>query len=49
VLRAEPYSLDYYLSHYLGGSVDIIRFEDWMSRPMTPDRIWLIDGDWAVR
>lgn len=49
VIRAEPYSLGYYLGKYLGAPVSFTPFAEWMANPVTPDRIWLIDGDWAVR
>lgn len=49
VIRAEPYSLSYYLGKYLGAPVTFMPFDQWMANPVTPERIWLIDGDWAVR
>lgn len=49
VLRAEPYSLDYYLSRHLQAPVSITPLIEWLRAPSSPDRLWLIDGDWAVR
>jgi hypothetical protein len=48
VIRGEPYSMDYYLLRY-GIKAEFTPLLDWLQNPVTPERIWLIDADWAVR
>lgn len=53
VIRGEIYSLDYYLLRYVGRSPRYVRFDDWLSNGSAdgslPERVWLVDGEWAVR
>ncbi len=49
VLRGEPYSLDYYLTRNFGTPPRITRYNDWITQPAVPDRLWLVDGEWSVR
>ncbi|MBI5667068.1 MAG: glycosyltransferase family 39 protein [Chloroflexi bacterium] len=50
VIRGEIYSLDYYLRRYLGQSPRYLRFDDWLAHDTpAPARLWLVDGEWAVR
>lgn len=50
VIRGEIYSLDYYLLRYLGRSPHYLRYDDWLAAgERLPERVWLVDGEWAVR
>jgi hypothetical protein len=49
VINAEPYSMTYYLSRFMGTAPELIPVRVWLEQPTYSDRIWMLDASWAVR
>jgi hypothetical protein len=49
MIYGEPYSMTYYLRRFMGATTRILSLDDWLAHKDQPERIWLMDANWAVR
>jgi hypothetical protein len=49
MIYGEPYSMTYYLSRDMNAPVRILSLDQWLEHHNKPQRIWLMDANWAVR